>query len=130
MAELCFNLWYYLTPQQTISGISARAYMLDGSEDEIGEMLTSLSEWDFLAVPVRQLPTAVERHFRGRGVPYSALVELGVEAVFEGLFAEIRGAVHPSVPFPEDKLFFATPLYDFGEGFRPAQIGDGVIRSR
>ena len=29
----------------------------------------------------------------------------------------------------DEKLFFATPLFDFGYGFAPAEIGDGFIRS-
>lgn len=130
MTELCFNLWYFLTPDQTISAIAARAYLLDGSEEEMAEVLRALSESEFRLVPSRPLSVKITRRYQKGAVPYWALADLGVEAIYEDLFLEIRRALPSAVPFPEDKLFFATPLYDFGEGFTPAEIGDGYIRER
>ena len=130
MSELCFNLWYYLTPHQTLSGIAAREYLLDGSETEIAEVLVALSEDEFRLVPMRPVSEAISRRFAGGAVPYRALVDFGVDTVFEEVFRDIRVALPSSIPFPEDKLFYATPLYDFGEGFAPAEIENGHIRSR
>jgi len=39
MIELCFNLWYCLDREQNIVAISAKAYMLDGTEDEKAALL-------------------------------------------------------------------------------------------
>lgn len=123
MTELCFNLWYYLTAQQTISGLSARAYLLDGDDEDKARVLSSLSRHDFKVVPVYSLPAGIIQH-------YGIIQQLGVEAVFKDVFEKIKGGLPRSVAFPDDKLYYATPLFDFGEGFVPAEIGDGFIKHR
>jgi len=129
MTEICFNLWYYLSEQQTITRLAARAYMLDGDEDDKAKLLMALSEHDYKIVPQSPLPRGLCQ--TGRiGVHYSALQTLGIERVFHDLFQGIRRSIPDTVPFPEDKLFYATPLYDFGNGFVPARVGDGFIVER
>ncbi len=63
-------------------------------------------------------------------IHYSELKERGIEEVYEPEFERIREEIGPNVPFPDDKLFWATPLYDFGQGHVPAVIGDGNISER
>jgi hypothetical protein len=45
--ELCFNLWYYLDSNQTIRAFVAKVYLLEGSDDEKGHLLRTLSEHDY-----------------------------------------------------------------------------------
>ena len=106
MKELCFNLWYYLDLQQRIVTIAARAYFLDGSEEEKAAVLLKLSREDYRVVP----------HVRIDAVHYSELQQFGVEEMFKGEFERIR-EMPKEIPFPEQKLFYATPLFDFGDGF-------------
>ena len=129
MTELCFNIWYYLKPDQTISALAAKAYILDGSEEEKEYMLRSLSRHDYRTVPVYELPAKVKTRYLN-GVPYNALKDLGVDLTFEDVFEDITQNLHKAVPLPDDKLIFPTPLFDFGEGFVPAEIGNGFIKVR
>jgi hypothetical protein len=129
VTELCFNLWYYLASDQTIRALSARAYLLSGDEKEKGQVLAGLSTDDWRLVPAQPVPEEVRNGFGGE-VPYWALKRLGVEAVFVEEFRRLRRELPVEVVFPDEKLYFATPLFDFGEGFTPAEIGDGYIRSR
>ena len=46
MAELCFNLWYYLDKNQFIAKIAAREYFLEGTDEEKSEILAELSKYD------------------------------------------------------------------------------------
>lgn len=129
MDELCFNIWYYLKPDQTISLLAAKAYILDGSVEAKAAMLQSLSRHDYRTVPAYELPADMQ-YLNTNGVPYGALKDLGVDLIFRDVFSAIGRTLPPEVPFPDDKLFYATPLFDFGEGFVPAKIGDGYIRER
>jgi len=129
MIELCFNLWYCLDREQNIVAISAKAYMLDGTEDEKAALLKQLSRQDYRTVAAAPAPADLRRRYPN-GLRYVALKQFGVEEVFKESFEGIRRSLPKGVPFPEDKLFFATPLFDFGEGFVPAEIGNGFIRDR
>lgn len=129
MTELCFNIWYYLERNQTISAVAAKAYLLDGSEKQKADLLRYLSRHDYRTVPTYELPAAVRRRYP-KGVPYGALKELGVDVIFKDVFEIIARSLQQGILFPDDKLFFATPLFDLGEGFTPAEIGDGFIKSR
>ena len=119
MKELCFNLWYYLD-HQSIVAVAARAYLLNGNDEEKAKVLMKLSQEDYLLVP----------RTRRDCVHYSVIQRIGVEEMFKDEFERIRREIPKGVCFPEDKLFYATPLFDFGEGFVPAEIGNGFIRSR
>ena len=121
MKELCFNLWYWLDPQQRIFAIAAKAYMLEGSEEAKGAALAELSAREYELV--HAVPIAEPIH-------YSELKRRGIEAVYAGEFERIRRSLPKGTPFPEDKLFWATPLYDFGQGHVPALVGDGFITER
>jgi len=123
MSEICFNLWYYLNNQQRIPAVVARAYMLEGSEAHMEETLVALSRHDYKLAHASPPP-------QGADVHYSELKRLGVEAVFATECQRIRQALPKNVAFPEDKFFHATPLFDFGQGFVPAEIGNGFIRER
>lgn len=123
MSEICFNLWYYLNKQQCITAVAGRAYMLDGSEEEMGEALVALSKHDYKLVAASPPP-------QGAGMHYSELKRLGVEALFEKEFQRIRQTFPKNVALPEDKFFYATPLFDFGQGFVPTEIGNGFIKER
>ena len=90
MPELCFNLWYYLTPQQAISAIAAREYLLDGEDAEKAAALLRLSVLDFRLLPPRPVPAAVTRQYPGGLVPYHALSALGVEVVYADVFRDIQ----------------------------------------
>jgi hypothetical protein len=129
VTELCFNLWYYLQPTQTISALAGKAYLLDGTEGEKESMLRSLSRLDYKTVRVYEVPSAIESRYP-TGMPYGALKDIGVDVVFKEVFDDIASSLQSDLPFPDDKLFFATPLIDFGEGFAPAEIGDGFIKDR
>jgi hypothetical protein len=72
-------------------------------------------------VPQYALPSRLKIIYNN-AVHYSALKELGIEAVYQDIFEEIARELPKDVPFPDDKLFFATPLYDFGEGFVQAKL--------
>lgn len=120
MNELCFNLWYYLDRQQNIVAISAMAYLLGGSDDEKASSLLAHSGADYHRVSPREI----------NAMHYSGLTRLGIEDVFKGEFERIRREQPNGVAFPEDKLFYATPLFDFGHGFVPAEVGNGFIRER
>lgn len=121
MKELCFNLWYWLDPQQRIVAIAARGYMLQGSEDAKGAALAELSVRDYELVQPSTL---------AKPIHYSELERRGIEAVYGTEFERIRQSLPQGVPFPQDKLFWTTPLFDFGQGHVPAVVGDGFIRER
>ena len=129
MSELCFCVWYYLTASQTIAGLSVRAYVLEGNEDEKALVLRSLSTQDYKLCQSSGLPASLTRRYP-QGVPYSVIRDLGVEQVFAGEFSRIAESLPLGMELPEDKLFFAIPLFDFGSGYVPAEIGDGYIRER
>lgn len=129
MSEICFCLWYYLTPAQTIAGIAAREYLLEGDEEDKASVLLALSVHDYQLCQFVKVPAFLSRA-HPHGVPYSATLDLGVESVFADEFARIAGRHSPRVKMPDEKLFFATPLFDFGSGYAPAEIGDGYIRER
>jgi hypothetical protein len=120
MNELCFNLWYYLDGQQRITGIAAKAYTLQGSDEEKGAFLLSASRTDYHSIA----PSSVAP------VHYSALMRLGIEVFFAKEFDRIACDTPVGVALPEEKLYCATPLFDFGGGFVPARIGDGFICER
>ena len=129
MTELCFNIWYYIDKDQNIIAISAREYMLGGDDDSKASILKQLSMFDYKTVDAVQLPASLQKQFSG-GVNYSIIRQIGVEEVFKELFEGIRHSTADGISFPEDKLFFATPLFDLGNGFIPIEIGDGYIRER
>ena len=120
MSEICFNVWYYLDSRQHITAIAAKAYLLDGSDAQKGAALQRQSGTDYLSVVPRRI----------RPVDYSLLKRQGVDEFFALEFDRIEQELAPACSLPEDKLYFATPLFDFGEGFVPAQIGDGFIAER
>lgn len=120
MKELCFNLWYYLDLQQRIVAVAARAYFLDGSNEEKAAILLKLSQEDYRIVPQE----------RRKAMHYSDLQRYGIEEIFRNEFERIRREIPKEIPFPDQKMFYATPLFDFGDGFVPAEIGDGFIRER
>lgn len=129
MPELCFNLWYYLDKDQRITAIAAREYFLDGTDEEKSQILAELSNHDYKIVKTRPLPEALRRQF-GSSLHHSLMRQLGVEGLYKEIFIEIRKSLPNQVEFPDDKLFFATPLFDFENGFVPAKIGDGFITER
>lgn len=129
MNEICFCLWFYLTPAQTIAGLAAREYLLEGDEVDKASVLQALSGRDYQLCQFVEVPASLRR-MHPRGVPYSAIPDLGVESVFADEFTRIAGRHSPSLKMPDEKLFFATPLFDFGSGYVPAEIGDGYIRER
>jgi hypothetical protein len=64
------------------------------------------------------------------GEGLAAYSEVGVQ-LHEGTLLQLfRREVPKGHILPEQNLFNAIPLFDFGEGFVPAQIGDGFIRER
>jgi hypothetical protein len=129
MKELCFNLWYYLDKRQRIAGLSARAYVLNGEENEKYRILEALSWQDYTIAPVYNLPKELII-YSSQGVEYGLLKELGIEVFYREVLRDIRRSLPAHVQFPEDKLCFVTPLYNFGHGYVPAFIGDGFIRER
>ena len=120
MIELCFNVWYYLDRQQNIAAISAKAYTLDGSDDEKASALLKHSCQDYQLVPASSITP----------VHYSMLKDVGVEEFFSSEFERIGRELPKGKSLPNEKLFYATPLFDFGQGFVPAEIGNGFIRTR
>lgn len=120
MKEVCVNLWYWLDRRQNIEATAAKAYLLDGGDEEKGAALLRASGEDYRSVPRTDI----------RPVHYSTLGQIGVERFFAAEFKRIQKELPRGLSLPEEKLFWATPLYDFGEGYVPAEIGDGFIRSR
>ena len=129
MVGLCFNLWYYLNRHQQIETISVRMYLLDGDEEFQGNLLAELSKHDHRLVCRHSVPQTILSYYGGLP-PYSAIKEMGVEEVYKEVFVTLEESLVGDIVFPEEKLFFATPLFDFGGGFVPAEIGYGFIRSR
>jgi hypothetical protein len=129
MNEICFNLWYYLDKDQLITAIAVRQYFIGGDDQEKAYVLEALSYNDFKLVPRKMLPRALVHEYGGR-VHCSALKERGVEEIFKEVFDELQTSIPPGISFPDDKLFFATPLFDFGDGYVPAEIGDGFITNK
>ena len=127
--ELCFCFWYYLSSRQKILGLAARAYYLSGSDHQKGLLLSALARSDHRTQDFQQLPARLVRSFPS-GVPYEAISQLGVEEVFADQVARIVGQMPPDLPIPEEKFFYAQPMFDFGHGFLPCEIGDGFIRER
>jgi hypothetical protein len=119
MTELCFCLWYYLDDKQNIVAISAKAHLLEGTDEEKSSALLTRSD-EFTSVPRREVAP----------VHFSALSQIGVEDFFAPEFDRIQSAIGHGTAIPEEKLFFATPLFDFGHGFVPVEIGTGFIRER
>lgn len=95
--------------------------MLGGDEDAKGTLLAELSACEYLLVPAQHLAEPIH---------YSELQRRGIEVVFGSEFERIRRSLPKGITFPEDKLFWATPLFDFGQGYVPALIGDGFIKER
>jgi hypothetical protein len=129
MNELCFNLWYYLAENQTITHVAARCYMLGGTDDEKGRVLKALSEHDFQLVPRHPPPKSLTK-LTGRNIHYSAINNFGIEEIYAEVFRRIEKQMPDGISFPTEKLSFATPLYDFGDGYVATEIGDGFIRTR
>jgi hypothetical protein len=94
-------------------------------------VLEALSYNDIKLVPRKALPRALVHEYGGH-VPYFALKDRGVEEIYKEVFDELQTSIPPGISFPDDKLYFATPLFDFGfgDGYMPAEIGDGFIRSK
>jgi hypothetical protein len=67
--ELCFNLWYYLDHQQNITSIAAKAYLLEGNDDEKAAALLAFSKEDYHTLAP----------YRIKPVHYSVLQRMGVE---------------------------------------------------
>lgn len=122
MTELCFNLWYYLDTKQNLVNLAAKAYMLEGTDEAKAAVLEKLSSTDYQTAH-KHSPPSQEMH-------YSKLQLLGIDTVFDEVFNQLRNAAPYDVSFPEDKLYFATPMFDFGQGFVPAKIGNGFIGER
>jgi hypothetical protein len=120
MKEFCFNLWYHLDREQNITAIAAKAYLLDGDDDDKASALMSSSVEDYRNLTFLKL----------KAVNYSVLGVVGVEEFFTNEFERIRRELPKGNVLPEDKLFYATPLFDFGQGFVPAEIGNGYVRER
>ena len=129
MTELCFNIWYYLNKNQTIKAISARGYFLEGPDENKSAILAVLSKHEYKIVHTWPVPELLRRNY-GEAFHYTLVHELGVEEVYKEIFSEIQKSLPKNIILPEDKLFYATPLYDFGKGFVPAVIGNGFIRER
>jgi hypothetical protein len=129
MTELCFNIWYYVDRSQNIVAIAAKAYLLDGADEDKAIMLKHLSRHDYRTVDASPVPVDIRNRYP-QGLWYGGLKDLGIEHVYKEVFERIRRTLPKGFPFPEDKLFFATALYDFGEGFFPAEVGNGFIRNR
>jgi len=120
MKEICFNLWYYLDSQQNITAIAAKAYLLEGDDERKGRSLHASSANDYRSVTPHIITP----------IHYSMLEQRGVDEVFAPEFQRIEGELPRGVALPEDKLYYATPLFDFGKGYVPAEIGDGFIKDR
>jgi hypothetical protein len=129
MTELCFNLWYYLNEKQLITAIAARAYFLEGADDDKSAILSALSKHDYKITEAYPPPEELRRQHRN-GLNYAALKDYGIDEVYKEVFAMLRRSLPKDVAFPNDKLFLATPLYDFGHGFVPARIADGFVTER
>jgi len=129
VVELCFNLWYYINKAQVINLISARAYLLAGSDEDKSVLLSSLSEHEY-KLAIAEPPPLRLGEITGGGIHYSLLAEIGVEPIYENVFLRLQKSIPGAISFPEEKLFYATPLYDFGEGFVPAYVSDGFIKTR
>ena len=129
MTDLCFNLWYYLSEDQNITGIAAREYLLEGTDEEKAEILAILSNHDYKIVQTCPIPEALRRQCGG-SFHHSLMREFGIEQIYKETFIKVRESLPNDLLFPDEKLFFATPLYDFGNGFVPARVGDGFITER
>jgi len=121
MSEICFNLWYFLDAKQNVVGVCAREYCLEGSDDEMGQILMALSKADFRLVDVTK-PSG-QLH-------YSKLQQLGIDLVFDQEFHRIQQRLPAGVVLPDEKFFLVTPLFNFGSGFVSAVIGNGFVRER
>lgn len=117
--EICFNLWYYLDKQQNIVAIAAKEHLLKGSEDQKAAALLCLSG-DFKSVPQCKVSP----------VHCLLLGQIGIEDFFAPEFERIQRRLPKGSVVPEERLFFATPLFDFGQGFVPAEIDGYSIRVR
>jgi hypothetical protein len=120
MKEICFNLWYYLDSKQNIEAVAAKAYLLEGDDERKGQSLRESSAKDYRSIIPHKITP----------IHYSLLQELGVEEVFAPEFRRIARNLPKGVALPEDKLYWATPLFDFGAGYVPAEIGNGFIKDR
>lgn len=129
MPELCFNLWYYLDSNQNITSISGKAYLLGGSDTEKEQILLILSQHDYLTAEAFKPLRKLQRKYPG-GVNYSTVKLVGIDLFFEKVFASIIESLPDKTIFPDEKIYYATPLYNFGNGYVPAVIGDGFIRER
>lgn len=127
MSEVCFCLWYYISANQKLIGLAARAYCLSGDDDEKGMLLAALAKSDHLTQGRHSVPDRLVRAFSA-GVPYQALQQFGVEEVFAEQIVRIKGHLPANLPIPQDKFYFAQPMFDFGFGYVPCEIGDGFIR--
>jgi hypothetical protein len=59
------------------------------------------------------VPRTLVYAYGGR-VHYSVLKDHGMEEVYKEVFDELRTSTPSGISFPDDKFFFATPLFDFG----------------
>jgi hypothetical protein len=131
MKEICYNLWHYISTEQNITGISARAYFLNGSDNEKCVVLETLSRHDYKLVPIYGLPTEViERYADNNEIWYGLLKQLGIEVVYKEVFEHIEKEFPNKVETNEEKFFFDTPLYNFENGFVPTEIGNGFIKEK
>ena len=129
MRELCFNLWYKIDANGMIISIAGRAYLLEGTDKDKTAVLANLSDQDYKAVDFMPVPRNIRSIFKN-GVQYSMFDQIRIDEFYKEVFAAIRASITPDVPFPDDKLYHFTPLFDFGDGYVPAEIGKNFIRKR
>jgi hypothetical protein len=98
MTELCFNLWYYLNDKQLITAIAARAYFLDGTDEDKSAILSTLSKHDYKITEAYPPPKELRRQ-HCNGVHYSALEDYGVDEVYKEIFAMLRGSLPKGIAF-------------------------------
>lgn len=132
--EVCVNLWAYADEGGYIARVAARAYVLDGDDDDKLLALRLLAATDFLHAEWMRVSKQfiVERSDgeRMEGIAHASMLDDGVTpgVLFGPLFKKLEesvpqqvrvsknGYVAFSLPLSEDPLTVTTVVMEFEDG--------------
>ena len=132
--EVCLNLWAYADEGGYIARVAARAYVLDGDDDDKLSVLHLLAATDFMHAEwmgvSNQFVVVGSDGERMEGLAHASMLSDGVTAgvLFGPLFNKLEDSVPQqarvgkngyaafSLPLPEDPLTVTTVVVEFEDG--------------
>ena len=136
-AEICLNTWFFVDDTGMVIRLAAKAYALNGTDDERLSVLKSLAGTDHLSATHGRVPSRYATEVEGQEMPGSVpatAIQADPLPVFDDLFTEIeksqpqlyRAANHEYQSFTmklvEPFLWFLTSVYESPDGQLIARV--------